>query len=701
MKRIILPVLLLVPLAGNAQNEEPTNTDSVAKTVNLNELVVEGRTQRVVKYGVEYMPGKKVKKAASDATSLLFYMQIPQLNVSPADNSVTTPSGSGVSMFIDYVPATPQDVRSLQPRDVLRVEVLDYPQDPRFNSSPHVVNFIMRKYEWGGYTKLVADGRFLSDKYAGGNVYEKFSWKDWTLDASVSASGSWSHKYRDYSEQTYRDITLGGAEIDEIKRTSATTASHGRKNAQLASLRAARSVKNSYISHTASFRREATPDNRRSSRVDYTGGMLPSSEAEQHSFSQSITVAAEGYYRFSLPKSNFLTAQWTFSHSGNRQGSSYRLANLDPVDNGNREAVYSPQVTLFYSKGLGHNNTLRTMVSSYANFFDTRYTGSYGGRQKLTSSESMVFLEYMQNWGFGLSLYSRVGASYVYGRLNGSSIMHEWSPRLGLQLQYKINSKNNISFDAWFANSHPQPATANSALVQTDELMWHQGNPDLKNIYAPMLTLSYSFVPRNNLSLFADAVYNRYAHAPVYLFHTLPDHDGLVRTYSDDNNEQEMSASAGASLRLFNNSLSMFARGRVNRIITTGFHPLRETYFTATAQVSYFIRNLSLTLYYETPSKRIINTSGYIKNLRCSYGLIVSYAVGNFNARLHFNDWFGKGRVYGSYTSPQFDSSEWHWVNGYARGLSLTLTYTFPYGKKIERREDLENNAYRKSAILE
>lgn len=698
MSRIILSILLLTTFTGSAQTNE---TDSLAKTVSLNEVVVEGRTQRVVQYGVEYIPGKKVKKAASDATSLLFYMQIPQLNVSPADNSVTTPSGSGVNMFIDYVPATPQDVSSLQPRDVLRVEVLDYPQDPRFNSSPHVVNFIMRRYEWGGYTKLVADGRFLNDEYAGGNVYEKFSIRDWTFDASVSASGSWSHKYRDHNEQTYRDITLGGAEIDEIKRTSATTGSHGRKNAQLASLRAARSVKNSYISHTASFRREATPDSRRSSRVGYTGGLFPSSEAEQHSSSQSITVAAEGYYRFSLPKDNTLTARWIFSHSGNRQGSSYRLANLDPVDNGNREAVYSPQVTLFYSKGLGHGNTLRTMVSSYANFYDTRYTGSYDGRQKLTSSESMVFLEYMQNWGFGLSLYSRVGASYVYGRLNGSSIMHEWSPRLGLQLQYKINSKNNIGLEAWWANSCPQPVTANCALVQTDELMWHQGNPDLKNIYGPMLTISYSFVPRNNLSLFADAVYNRYAHAPVYLFHTLPGHDGMVRTYSDDNNEQEMSASVGASLRLFNNSLSLFARGRVNRIITTGFHPMRETYFTGTFRATYFVKNLALTLYYETPTKRIANNGGFVNRTQCSYGLIASYSVGNFNANLRFSNWFGNGRIHRDYDSGQFSSREWYWAYGYDRGLSLSLTYTLPYGKKIERREDLENNAYRKSAILE
>ncbi len=74
--------------------------------------------------------------------------------VNPLDQSVTNAAGVPYSFFIDYVPASDRQVRDIRPQDVLRVEVTESPEDPRFNGARIAANFIMRKYEYGGYTKF-------------------------------------------------------------------------------------------------------------------------------------------------------------------------------------------------------------------------------------------------------------------------------------------------------------------------------------------------------------------------------------------------------------------------------------------------------------------------------------------------------------------------------------------------------------------
>ena len=98
----------------------------------LQEIVVEGTAPYVTADGLVFMPGEKIRKKASNGFSLLDMMSVPGINVDRVAGTAKTPANDDIDFFIDYLPANDSQMRGLRPEDVRRVEVLDYPADPRF-----------------------------------------------------------------------------------------------------------------------------------------------------------------------------------------------------------------------------------------------------------------------------------------------------------------------------------------------------------------------------------------------------------------------------------------------------------------------------------------------------------------------------------------------------------------------------------------
>ena len=218
---LTLTLIFIYPLVAYAQN---TTKKEVTDTIgtDLKEVIVEADAYRIVEDGVSYTPDKNVRKFAMDAVDLLSRMAIPQLIITP-NNSVQTSAGQPVKIYIDYMEATPEDLSGMRPSDVKRVEVLEYPTDARFHQAEHVVNFIMQKYEWGGYTKHTASGGLLNNDYASGSLYSKFSYKkNWTFDVNANGAGRWSNHGQQDNQITFRDFNYGTQHYDAITKTSKT-----------------------------------------------------------------------------------------------------------------------------------------------------------------------------------------------------------------------------------------------------------------------------------------------------------------------------------------------------------------------------------------------------------------------------------------------------------------------------------------------
>ena len=697
-KIITLYLCATATLAAMAQTETP---DSI-KTQELNEIVVEARTQRVIDRGVAYTPTNRIKKTATDATRLLELMNIPQLNISPGTMSVKTYAGKDVAMFIDFKEATEEDLQGLRPEDVLRVEVLQYPEDIRFGGQANVINFIMRKYEWGGYTKLTAKGTTLNIDRGEGILYSKFVNKNWTFDANATGSITHNNNYNSYNVETFRDVFVGDRHLDAVTRTSQSGANYlQQSNSQSATFRAAYETNDIEIIHSISYNRTATPLERDLSSVNYSQDIFSASSALSKESGQTITPSLRGYYYFSMPKNNTLIASWSFAYGSTRRNSTYQLGELTPIINNNKETSYAPTMIIQYSKKFSHNNTFRTSLMTFNTIYHTDYEGSYNGLQKLLSSENMLFLEYMQNWKCGLSLYSRVGASYVIGRLNGVNTLEQWNPRLGLQLNYKINERHSASVEGWWGNNHPTPASSNSAIVQSNELLWLQGNPGLRNTTFITASASYTYIPQNKLSLSATAEYHGYLNKTAYDYFSLPGYDGLIRKEINSGDFHRYSGYLSATLKLFDNSLSLRASGQVERMVATGIDAQSMNMIAANLQANYYFKNFSFILYYQTPNKNLGPfDNGFRYHYKSTYGLLINYAIGDFKAGLQFRNWFNSNRYYSDFDSNRYSAHGWVWSSSLARSIQLTLSYTIPYGKKVKRNNEISESESAGSAIL-
>lgn len=211
-------------------------TDSI-KTQELNEVVIEAQNQRTSSTSSTYIPMSQQKNAAADAVALLFQMAIPQLNVDPASQSVKTVSGQPVSIFIDYVAASAQDLSGMKTTDVKKVEYLIYPTDPRFRGAKYVINFIMQKYEWGGYTKLNADKWFGVNRTET-SVFSKFAYKRMTFDLYADEIYLTNRHTGTQSTEIFRFPDLHGKGPQTVERISIPTALRYRNNSNDITFRA-------------------------------------------------------------------------------------------------------------------------------------------------------------------------------------------------------------------------------------------------------------------------------------------------------------------------------------------------------------------------------------------------------------------------------------------------------------------------------
>lgn len=283
MKQVIAFIIALLCAANVLAQEVSPDTISAKE---LGEIVVVAQNQRTNSTTSTYIPMARQKDSATDAISLLSQMAIPQLEVQPGDFDVKTISGQNVAIYINYVAASEQDLIGLRPIDVKKVEYLIYPQDPRFKGAQYVVNFILQKYEWGGYTKITGN-KWLGVNYTEGAVFSKFAYKAMTFDMFANEKYLTNRHNGSESSETFKFTDIFNNGEQTVKRFTTPLSSLYRNNSNDIAFRALYSKERIQISNKLSFNITSTPRNELETEMSYNDNFLPTSTASTFASSHS------------------------------------------------------------------------------------------------------------------------------------------------------------------------------------------------------------------------------------------------------------------------------------------------------------------------------------------------------------------------------------------------------------------------------
>ena len=142
MRNFFLISLLLLNITSNAQEQ----TDSM-RTLKLNEVVVDATRNYAITDGVVYIPSKEARQHAININDLLARMMVAGLHVDLTTDKVETTYKGEVHFYIDGVEAQDWEVKALRPKDVMHVEYLKSPADPKYKNYQAVVNLVMKKIQ--------------------------------------------------------------------------------------------------------------------------------------------------------------------------------------------------------------------------------------------------------------------------------------------------------------------------------------------------------------------------------------------------------------------------------------------------------------------------------------------------------------------------------------------------------------------------
>ena len=567
---------LIGSLTAFCQAEAP---DSVAVQT-LDEFVIEA-PEVIRKADMDvYHPSKSAVEHSKNGLQLLGNLMIPSLNVSDVMGTIQA-AGESVQVRINGRPSSVEQVRSLLPETIKRVEWIDNP-GLRYGGASYVLNFIVTNPTVGG--SLMTMGRPALNQAWGAYMADaKFNTglSQWAVGGDFKLTNK-IRTHRTYTETfTYPDGT--SLTRDETSRGGSLDNTQSRIWASY-----------NYIKpDTTVIMAEFSMWQNITDKYLYRGLLSLSDGSDDILLTESNgntgpTPSISLYWQQNLPRKQMLIVDFSssfyFGHSFSDyqeqlQGAAEYLTDIHTSIK-DRNQAYAIETD--YIKNW--SNARFTAGASYtANRNRSKYESLGGDIFHQRQDKVYVFAEYFHRFGRWTAT-AGMGVQYTDFLFKESNRgTHTWSPRPQATITYSPNQNHNfrLNFTSW--QSTPSLAETNVVPQQLDGFQWRVGNQNLKTANSYMLTFRYGFnFPRINGMFGVRAFTSPNAITPLIRW----EGDRLVTTYENSRGLQNLSFFLAPQIEIIPEWLtaSGYLQFRMERMRGDGYS-LRNNAWSGNAEI--------------------------------------------------------------------------------------------------------------------
>lgn len=267
---------------------------------------------------------------------------------------------------------------------------------------------------------------------------------------------------------------------------------------------------------------------------------------------------------------------------------------------------------------------------------------------------------------------------------------------------YSPNEKNQIEVTYAFGKQVPDTYQKSPNMLQQDELMWYAGTPELDNYWNHRADATYTWLPNNKWQLSLNGAYFIADNRVATIYTPTAPEGTMLRRYLNAGNFSWGTVTANATAKFLGGKLIARLSPMYTHYSTTGEYAQKMNGLQCTAQLTWYFGDFYLFGWYTTPRKDLNQASGIKDRTPSRYQIQIGYGKGAWRASAtayNFlrSSWESSRETL---TSPYYQFDRRIYGTAQHMRFQFSVTYTFGYGKKIQRGNEVSGSGVGQSSIL-